>query len=393
MYKIKVNIPKNRNPWIIPLEIRKKTVIEAYNQGLKLVILLYHTADTSTFRYRCYNLWQATSLSSKWRSVYFFIDELTDLIQLLSFSNILVFSRLKWEHSLDRIIEKARNLKIPILFDIDDLVCDPAIIRLITNTLNVPLVGEENYNFWFAYTSRLEFCAKLTDGFITTNSFLGNKLSEKFGKPHQIIINSLNQEQLEISARCREQKAKQNSKHPFCIGYFSGTPSHINDFKIVHQELIQLLLNHPEMKLQVVGFMKFPTAMKTLIDQGRIKFTPLVDFMELQRLIAEVNVNIVPLVQNTFTNCKSELKFFEAAIVDTPTIASPIFTYKNAIIDYQNGFLCEPGMWYNAIENLYNNPKLGKLVTTSAREYCLQQYSGDNFLRQIESSYDYFDSK
>lgn len=373
--------------------MRRKNVLEAYDQGLKPVILLYHTADTSTFRYRCYNLWQATSLSIKWRSVYFFIDELSDLVQLLPFCSILVFSRLKWEYELDEVVERAHSLRIPILFDIDDLVCDTGMIRLIANTLNVPLDGEENYNYWFAYTSRLEFCAKLADGFITTNAFLGNRLSEKFGKPYQIIVNSLNQEQLEISERCRDRKAKQSSMHPFCIGYFSGTPSHINDFRIVHQELMQLLLDYPEMELRVVGFMNFPASMKTLIDQGRVKFTSLVDFMELQRHIAEVDVNIVPLVQNIFTNCKSELKFFEAAIVDTPTIASPIFAYENVIINAQNGFLCEPGLWYDAIKKLYNKPNLCRMVATSAREYCLQHYSGNYFLQQIEAAYDYFNNR
>lgn len=390
MYKLNVSLPKNRNPWIIPLEIRKKNVLEAYDQGIKPAILLYHTADTSTFRYRCYNLWQATSKSKKWRSVYFFINEVEDLIQLLPFCKILIFSRLKWELVLDRVIEVSHNLKIPILFDIDDLVCDPTIIRLLTNTLNAPLLGEKEYDFWFAYTSRLEFCARLTDGFITTNAFLGNRLSEKFGKPHQIIINSLNLEQLDISSRCRVLKSKQSSAHPFCIGYFSGTPSHVNDFRIVHQELIQLLSNYPEMELIVIGFMKFPNSMNKLINQGRIKFKPLVDFMELQRCIAEVDVNIVPLAQNAFTNCKSELKFFEAAIVDTPTIASPVYTYSNAINDQYNGFLCEPGMWYNKIESLYRDCGLVNTVTSAAREYCLKQYSGDHVLWQIEHAYDYF---
>ncbi len=59
--------------------------------------------------------------------------------------------------------------------------------------------------------------------------------------------------------------------------------------------------------------MEFPEEMQPFIEEGRITFAPFVDFVELQRLIAEVDVNIFPLVQNTFTNCKSQLKFFEAA--------------------------------------------------------------------------------
>jgi hypothetical protein len=39
------------------------------------------------------------------------------------------------------------------------------------------------------------------------------------------------------------------------------------------------------------------------------------------RLIARTEVNIAPLLDNVLTNCKSELKYFEAAVADTITIA------------------------------------------------------------------------
>ena len=56
---------------------------------------------------------------------------------------------------------------------------------------------------------------------------------------------------------------------------------------------------------------------------GRVVREPFVDFIELQRKIAEVDVNLVPLVNNEFSNCKSELKFYEASIVGTVTCAAP----------------------------------------------------------------------
>ena len=60
----------------------------------------------------------------------------------------------------------------------------------------------------------------------------------------------------------------------------------------------------------------------------RIEVCPLQDFVNLQRLIGEVEINIVPLQDNAFTNCKSELKYFEAAIVETVTVATPTYTFS-----------------------------------------------------------------
>ena len=65
--------------------------------------------------------------------------------------------------------------------------------------------------------------------------------------------------------------------------------------------------------------------------RDRIEMFPLQDFLNLQRYVAQVEINIAPLQDNVFTNCKSELKFFEAAICGTLTLASPTFCFRNAI--------------------------------------------------------------
>ena len=263
-------------------------------------------------------------------------------------------------------------------------------LPLLTNTLNVHFGSEADYDFWFAYVARNEAAARLADGFITTNQFLGEKLSQYFDKPYQIIMNSLNEEQLQISELCRKKKKGQKSEGVFSIGYFSGTPSHINDFRVIYRELLQLLEDYPQMVLHVVGFMEFPNELQSMIRDKRVTFTPLVDFMELQRLIAQVDVNIVPLVNNVFTNCKSELKFFEAAAVDTVTIATPTYTYEHAIQHGMTGFLCRQGQWYDTIAELYQRPELRQQISERAEAYCLDAYAGDSFRKQVCSAYSYF---
>ena len=390
MYNIYCSLPKNREPWNIPLLERKKLFFDAKSQGKRVAAMLYHHADTSTFRYRCYNLFQATQSSNLWQSIYFFAEEIEDLRSALPQCDLLIFVRMKWEHALDELALDARKLAIPLLYDIDDLVCDLHYLKMVTNTLNVHFGSEVDYDFWFAYFSRMQQAASLAEGFITTNAYLGSRLSERFQRPYQIIPNSLNREQLAVSEQCVKDKRRKTGRHPFTIGYFSGTPSHINDFKVVSAEFVQLLNDNPEMNLRVVGFMEFPDAMQPLIRQKRIVFTPLVDFLELQRLMAEVDVSVVPLVSNTFTNCKSELKFFEASVVDTVTLASPSYNYSRAIKDGETGFLCNSGQWYDRVISVYQNPDKCKNIVNSAKEYCLQQYSGEVFISQIEEAYSYF---
>ena len=107
--------------------------------------------------------------------------------------------------------------------------------------------------------------------------------------------------------------------------------------------LARLLDRDPRLVVRVVGFLE--PGDELLRHRDRMEVHPLQDFLNLQRLTAEVEVNIVPLQDNLFTNCKSELKYFEAAICGTLTVASPTFVFRNAITDGHTGFLACAHEW------------------------------------------------
>ena len=159
---------------------------------------------------------------------------------------------------------------------------------------------------------------------------------------------------------------------------------------MVFPELIDFLDNHHDAKLKIVGLLPIPTSAKKYLDNGQIEFTPIVDFLTLEKLVSEVDINIAPLDDNIFANCKSDLKFYEAALVKTPTIASPTFAFKKAIKSGETGFLCRPGEWYDALEKLYLDSNLRQKIAEQAYDYCLKTYSPDACLAEIEESYDFF---
>jgi glycosyltransferase involved in cell wall biosynthesis len=387
---IDINITANINaePWNIPIEERCLELDAALAQGKKIALLLYRTADTSTFRYRCYNLYQRTLDSNKWQCIYFFMNEANIVSEYLEKCTLFIICRIHWLKCLDDLIIKAKSLNKKIIFDVDDMVVDINYIPLLASTLNISFDNSWEYLYWFSDIGRLSYTASKADGFTCTNLYLAKLIEEKYNKPCEIIANSLNDEQMLISNECARLKKNMKSDLPFSIGYFSGSPSHINDFKVVYQEIIELLHDFPEMRLDVVGFMKFPKQLQTLIDLKRVTFTKLVDFIELQRLISQVDVNIVPLVNNEFTNCKSELKFFESSVVDTITLATPIYSYANSVVNGENGYLCQPGEWYDAIRNIFKQKTEQANIIKKAHTYCVDRYYGRNALHNIEQAYD-----
>lgn len=369
-------------PWDISFWSRLKKIQD--DDKKKKVAYIYEQPDTSTFRYRIYNMCQALNYSDSWTGSYFFQNELDMLNEYLENIDAVIICRVRWSPDIDNFLSILKRKGIPTLFDIDDLVFKIESLPLVMNTLNVDFGDPGCYSYWFSYASRLWLTGTLCDGIIGTNEFLRKQLEQTYRRPSYIVNNFLNDEQIIVSNKLFNEK-KANNK--FRIGYFSGTPSHINDFKIAAPELAELLTKYPDITLEVVGFMEFPESLKKNAFKKQIIHSPLVDFLTLQKKIAMVDVNIVPLVDNDFTNCKSELKFFEAAIVGTITCATPTFAFRENIKNGKNGFLCEEGEWYSCIEKIYRNKiDIDKDMISHARNCCLAKYSPKNQVKSIEKT-------
>ena len=374
------------DPWNLSLKDRLELFENAKKNNKKIALYFVKGPDSSTFRYRCFNTYQATLASKKWQAIFFFKSEMKVVEELIPRANLVILGRQsRWDGDIKIVVEIARKNELKVLFDLDDLVFDKKYLSVVMNT-----IGEfGNLDYWIPYFDDIHATGKRVDGFLVTNDFLGEKIEKTFNKPYKVIRNSLNNEQVAASDSYLMLGIK-NGKETFDIGYFSGSPTHVNDLEVALPEILAFLKEHEDARLVVVGLMEFDGRAQEFLENGQIEFLPPIDFRKLQRAMCEVNVNIAPLVINDFTNCKSELKFFEAAVVETVTIASPTYTFKEAIIDGKNSFLARPGEWYDKLEYLYNNPKEKQKIAINAREYALKHYYGEEFLKEVEKAYEYF---
>ena len=364
------------------LSNRILTLEEGIQHNKMVVAFVLEDCLSNQFRYRCENICETMGLGKDWSVSWFLRSELDDLGDyLLKVYMIVVGRQTEKGWKMIRLINDMIRKGIRVIYDLDDSVFEYSDLGLVSST-----TGEKNLVYWAGYIWGIRRIAKRVDGFICTNDFLGKKLERSFGKPYKVIRNSLNKEQVEVSNECLPKK-----KHDgFVVGYFSGSPTHRKDFAMVEPELVRFMEKHEDVKLRVVGYMKFSDNMQKWIDAGRVEVIAPVDYLKLQRLIAEVDVNIAPLVINDFTNCKSELKFFEAAVVETTTIASPTYAYKKAISDGENGLLALEGEWYKKLEYLYSNRKANEGIAKNARRYALKHYYGKEFREEVEEAYEFF---
>lgn len=385
MYNIKTSTKEYRkNPWKRPYEDRIEALQSAKKVGKKTIAFLYPVFDSSTFRYRGYNVSETLEYSLEWSGMYFEMTELEELETALPLVDVLVIIRCTWNWEMDDFIDKAKLQGIKVVYDVDDLIYNPKYMPIVIKTLGIE---ESGWDHWFSLTQRNHMVAEKCDAFITTNGYLAEYLEKDYSKPCYIIKNYLNWIQEAISKEYFEQKQKLKSEGQFVIGYFSGSPTHVKDLMIVMPELEQFLNAHEDAVLKIVGYMELPDEYAYLVDENKIQYVPFQTFVGLQKEQAKVDINIVPLVNNQFSNCKSELKYFETAIVGTITCATPTYTYANAIIDGDNGYLCEKGQWLPVFEEIYENgvsPEKQAYICQRA----LEEYGGKAQLHHVEDIFE-----
>ena len=110
---------------MVDLKERRAIAKKALIEGRKLALYYVEKPDSSTFRYRCYNTFQATLESEKWQAVYFFKQEINVVKDLLSQSSILVFGRQSGqEKTIEKLVKLAHENGVKAGLDIDDLFCE-----------------------------------------------------------------------------------------------------------------------------------------------------------------------------------------------------------------------------------------------------------------------------
>lgn len=364
-----------RDPWAIGLGERLRLLAS----GRQRVAYFYEQADNSTFRYRVYNMAQVLNDGrGDVGAGYFFHQDLAELDLIASLADRLVICRTRWDDRVGRLIAAFRRLGKPVLYDIDDYVFDNRLVPTLVSTLDLDPADPRVWDDWFAYTSRLGATLRECDAAIATTAALAQAMSAFGGIPAAVAPNFLNAEQLALSDRLYEVTAAQPLGQDGLVhlGYFSGSPSHNKDFAIVAPALEALLEEDPTLGVVVVGYIEPGPHLSRF--GKRVRKFPFQDYVNLQRLIASVEYNLMPLQYNEFTSAKSELKYFDAAVVGTPSIASPTPTYAAVIRHGENGYLAQAHQWHSVIRAALDDRARYREVAQQARRHARAAFGAEH---------------
>ncbi|MBU6408567.1 MAG: glycosyltransferase family 4 protein, partial [Alphaproteobacteria bacterium] len=150
--------------------------------------------------------------------------------------------------------------------------------------------------------------------------------------------------------------------------------THERDFAEAEPALLRLMQERHDWELLIVGFLELGEAWGPY--QHRVRRQGFMPYLEMLRVLADCDINIAPLeLGDMFCEAKSELKYFEAALVETPTVASPTEPFAAAIEHGVTGFLgADSDQWYDALRRLLQDEALRGEIGRNARYAALERF-------------------
>lgn len=282
-----------------------------------------------------------------------------ELDNLGHFDTVIIY-RCKLNKKIEKIILLAKSLHIKLIYDIDDLVFDYSKVK------NLEFLKAKEYKNFKENTELIYECMKLCDEYMTSTETLASEIRNVFSDKNVFVCRNMASMEMQIlSHKAIYEKTNNNDK--VVLGYFSGSKTHDNDFAIIENIILKLMNKIPNLYLRVGGCL---TLSEKFDEFGtRIERLPFQDWRKLPELIANIDINLMPLETTLFQTCKSENKWMEAALVKVVTVASENDELKRIITDGVNGYLCNNAIeWEEKLSKLVMNKELRNEISQSAFE-------------------------
>ncbi len=302
-----------------------------------------------------------------------------DMQKELYWHDIIIFYRVPAIPSVIKIIEQAGALGKLRFYEIDDLLFEPIYPPAINSYGGY--VTPKQYLGLIKSMPLMHEAAHLCDYAIASTKPLLKHLEplvlQKKGFLHRNALDSLN---LIVEPNFTDK----DKLAPLTIFYGSGTLAHNSDFILEALPAIErILAKYTHVSFFVAGHLKLPEKFLAKYKE-RTAQVPLSDLNLYWSYLARADINLAVLHQDTINDCKSELKWFEAACFGIPSVVSRTQNYLDVIQDGKDGFVVSGvEQWYDSLDLLVNDLELRKSIGLAAQERVKEEYSLSRMAQNI----------
>ena len=318
-------------------------------------------ADGSIARYRVHHQREALELDGATCRVAHYLDPTID--RIADGMDVVVLQRVPATSHLLELVDEWRTRGVLVVFDVDDLIFDPELVDEIPGLAALSIDEQRAYlDGLHRYRTTLDHC----DGAIVPTPALADHVRATIGLPVAVVGNGLGLVELRSAVELRRVRRERGDDR-VRIAYLSGSDSHQPDLDMIAPAVATVMERRSNVEFLVVGPITAGPELEVFTD--RVMSQPFRPWRSLFELLVDVDVNVAPLaLPSRFNECKSAVKWLEAAAVGVATVASPSGPFADAIEHGRTGMLCRTQAdWVESLTVLVDDASRRRRIGAAAR--------------------------
>lgn len=302
-----------------------------------------------------------------------------DAKKKLHFCHIVIFYRVPAFPTVVSLIKYAKQLRKIVLFDVDDLIFELDSLSEKVESFRGQLSEAERSELLKGAVLYHEAMSLCCYGIASTPA-LANRMNRVVGSGNSFVHRNAIDAVITQYLKSHPPKL---SRDYLSIFYGSGTNTHDADFELVASALVQLLARHEHVRLTIIGYLKLPDSLTPYTDRiDRIKYLSIEPYFEF---LSQADINIAPLEAGIFADCKSEIKWLEAAMLEIPSVVTGTQTYLEVLEDGSDALIAyTPQDWFEKLDALVNSPELRHTIAQNAHAKAWRNYHPSTMAKNLK---------
>lgn len=309
--------------------------------------------------------------------------EVDAFLTALPGASAALFYRLPATPLTVRAIAACRALGVTSYYDVDDLIFDPAHYPEPLDTYGASVSPSFYHSLQMGVPLFRAAMALCDHGIASTTRLAGFMEGVVRSGRCFVLPNGIDSHDADYFGFA-VPKVRRNDE--VVLFYGSGTKAHNSDFlDLLGGPLLTLMTRHPALRLIVTGFLsldaRFDPVRDRVVQLGWTK-----DLPSYWSLLAEADINMAVLIPSPTTDCKSEIKWLEAAAMGVPSVVSATHRYVEVLEDGVDALLArDSDEWLRALDALVRSPDRRRALVEAARAKALRLYGLDGNAERLRA--------
>ncbi|EHH67804.1 glycosyltransferase [Gluconobacter morbifer] len=283
----------------------------------------------------------------------------------------VIFYRVPGFDDALKLVHEAHRLRLKPRWEVDDLIFDADEYRQNGNIDSLP---RSERDLLMSGVVLFRKCMQACGRGVASTRALAGAMKAAGLSDVDIVENALDRETLEIAASLPPYSGSDDGR--VWVSYGSGTNTHDEDFRQAEAGLLAAMEEEPRLCLRVIGQLTLSPAFDAFGD--RIDRLTELSYRDYLQALSETDIAIAPLEATLFNDCKSNIKFLEAAVVRVAAVCSPRDAFLAVIRNGENGLLAvTTDEWRQAFLTLARDPALRARLADVAHGDVLDRYAPD----------------